>query len=227
MVKGRTKGTNKEGEQLKKKIATKKHSRKKSFLLSFNKRICVQRLKRLPAMWETWVRSLGQEDPLEKEMATHSCILAWRIPWVEKPGGVQSTGLQRVRHDWMTSLSLSFTFSFFTCKCLSAEDLSWQYPSIVTLGGSFLQAYHFSNGSPTALGVSGEGISGSWRLDHLPRHPSLLPWLWVVVDICLCGSHISGSQTWLNIRITCERFLQIYSWAVLPRGSNILVRGGI
>ena len=125
-----------------------------------------------------------------------------------------------------------FTFTFFhflifTCKCLSAEDLSWQYPSIVTLGGPFLQAYHFSNDSPTALGVSGEGISGSWRLDHLPRHPSLLPWLWVVVDICLCGSHISGSQTWLNIRITCERFLQIHSWAVLPRGSNILVRGGI
>ena len=52
----------------------------------------VQRLKRLPAMWETWVRSLGREDPLEKEMATHSSILAWRIPWAEEPGGLQSTG---------------------------------------------------------------------------------------------------------------------------------------
>ena len=51
-----------------------------------------QRLKRLPAMWETWVRSLGQEDPLEKEMATHSSILAWRIPWTEELGGLQSTG---------------------------------------------------------------------------------------------------------------------------------------
>ena len=57
-----------------------------------------QRLKRLPAMWETWVQSLGWEDPLEKEMATHSSILAWRIPWTEEPGGLQSTGLQRVRH---------------------------------------------------------------------------------------------------------------------------------
>ena len=48
---------------------------------------CVaQRLKRLPPMWETWVRSLGQEDPLEKEMATHSSILAWRIPWMEELG---------------------------------------------------------------------------------------------------------------------------------------------
>ena len=54
----------------------------------------VQRLKHLAAMWETWVRSLGQEDPLEKEMATHSSILAWRIPWMEELGGLQSTGLK-------------------------------------------------------------------------------------------------------------------------------------
>ena len=52
----------------------------------------VQRLKRLPAMWETWVRSLGPEDPLEEKMATHSSILAWRIPWTEELGGLQSTG---------------------------------------------------------------------------------------------------------------------------------------
>ena len=58
-----------------------------------------QRLKRLPAMWETWVQSLSQVDPLEKEMATHSSILAWRIPWTEEPGGLQSMGLQRVGHD--------------------------------------------------------------------------------------------------------------------------------
>ena len=54
--------------------------------------LVVQRSQRLPAMWETWVRSLGQEDPLEKEMATHSSILAWRIPWTEELGGLQSTG---------------------------------------------------------------------------------------------------------------------------------------
>ena len=51
-------------------------------------------------LWETWVQFLGWEDPLEKEMATHSSILAWEIPWTEEPGGVQSMGLQRVRHDW-------------------------------------------------------------------------------------------------------------------------------
>ena len=57
-----------------------------------------QRLKCLPPMRETWVRSLGREDPLEKEMATHSSILAWRIPWTEEPGRLQSTGSQRVGH---------------------------------------------------------------------------------------------------------------------------------
>ena len=61
--------------------------------------LVVQSLKRLPAMWETWVQSLGWADPLEKEMATHSSILAWRIPWIEKLGGLQSMGSQRVGHD--------------------------------------------------------------------------------------------------------------------------------
>ena len=55
-------------------------------------------VKHLPTMWETWVRSPGWEDPLEKEMATHSSILAWKIPWMEEPGRLQSIGLQRVGH---------------------------------------------------------------------------------------------------------------------------------
>ena len=54
--------------------------------------LVVQLVKNLPAMWETWVRSLGREDALEKEMATHSNILAWRIPWTEELGGLQSMG---------------------------------------------------------------------------------------------------------------------------------------
>ena len=58
-----------------------------------------QMVKHLPAMWETWVRCLGGEDPLEKEMATHFNILAWKIPWMEEPRRLQSMGLQRVGHD--------------------------------------------------------------------------------------------------------------------------------
>ena len=58
-----------------------------------------QTVKNLPAMQETWVRSLGWKDSLEKGMAIHSTVLAWRIPWTEEPGGLQSMGSQRVRHD--------------------------------------------------------------------------------------------------------------------------------
>ena len=61
--------------------------------------LVAERLKRQPAMRETWVRSLGQEDSLEKEMATHSSILVWEIPWTEEPGGLQSKELRRVGHN--------------------------------------------------------------------------------------------------------------------------------
>ena len=61
-----------------------------------------QMVKNLPAMQENWVQTLGQEDPLEKGMATHSSILDWRIPWTEKSDVLQSMGSQRVRHDWVT-----------------------------------------------------------------------------------------------------------------------------
>ena len=65
-------------------------------------------VKNLPTMWKTQVRSLGQEDHPEKGMATHSNILAWRIPRTEEPGGLQSIGLQRVGHDWVTNTLMRF-----------------------------------------------------------------------------------------------------------------------
>ena len=61
--------------------------------------LVAQTIKNLPAIQETWVQSLGEGDSLEKEMATYSSILAWRIPWTEEPGGLQSLGSQRVGHD--------------------------------------------------------------------------------------------------------------------------------
>ena len=64
-------------------------------------------------MQEMWVQSLGQKDPLEKEIATHSRILAWEIPWTEEPGKLQFMGSQRVRHDWATEL----------CYCCSVAKL--------------------------------------------------------------------------------------------------------
>ena len=71
--------------------------------------LVAQMVKNPPTMQETWVRSLGWEDPLEEGMATDSRILVWRIPWTEEPGGLQSMGSQRVRHDWVTKHSTAWT----------------------------------------------------------------------------------------------------------------------
>ena len=100
--------------------------------------LVAQTVKHLPAMQETWVRSLGQEDPLEKEMATHSSILAWRIPWTEEPGGLQSMGSQRVRHDWASSLH------FIICKQRNT-DLSFLFLNQVVKFWQNLLFYFYSN----------------------------------------------------------------------------------
>ena len=80
----------------------------------------------MSTMQLTWVQSLGREDPLEKEMAIHSSTIAWKIPWTDEPGRIQSMGSQRVRHDWATSLSLSnicsVQFSFVTQSCPTLCD---------------------------------------------------------------------------------------------------------
>ena len=68
-------------------------------LMSLWASLVAQRVKLLPTMWETLVRSLGREDPLEKEMAIHSSTIGWKIPWTEEPGRLQSMGSPRVRHD--------------------------------------------------------------------------------------------------------------------------------
>ena len=82
-------------------------------------------VKRLPAMRETWVQSLGQEDPLKKAMATHSSTLAWKIPWTAEPGRLQSMGSQRVGHDWVrlfTSLHFWWLKTIQTC-CLTVLEV--------------------------------------------------------------------------------------------------------
>ena len=87
--------------------------------------LVAQLVKNLPAMWETWVQSLGWEDPMEKGTATHFSILVWRIPKTEEPGMLQSLGSQRVRHNWATFISLTLTgvrwcfVVVFCCCCCS------------------------------------------------------------------------------------------------------------
>ena len=90
------------------------------YQLSYQGSLVTQTVKRLSTMRETQVRSLGREDPLEKEMAIHSSITAWKIPWTEEPGRLQSMGSQRVGHDWAASLSLS------PCRLCSASQRQWE-----------------------------------------------------------------------------------------------------
>ena len=84
--------------------------------------LVAQMIEHLPTMRETQVQSLGWEDPLRKEMATHSSTLAWKIPWTEKPGRLQSMGSQRIGHDWATSLSLSFYFWYKEKQTLNKNN---------------------------------------------------------------------------------------------------------
>ena len=84
--------------------------------------LLAQTEKNLPAMRQTWIWSLVWEDPLEKGKGTHSSILAWRIPWTEEPGGLQSMGSQRILSNWVTSLSLSFHKSY----CENLQN-TWDY----------------------------------------------------------------------------------------------------
>ena len=84
-------------------------------------------------MWETWVRSLGWEDPLEKEMATHSSTLSWRIPWREEASRLQSMGSQRVGHDWATELNWTSLITWTTALFNSVK--LWAMPCRATQDG--------------------------------------------------------------------------------------------
>ena len=88
--------------------------------------LVAQMVKRLPTMRETWVRSLCREDPLENEMATRFSTLAWKTPWTEETGRLQSVGLQRVRHDWATSLHFTLLIlpTLFSEGCRSGQHSS-------------------------------------------------------------------------------------------------------
>ena len=92
-------------------------------------------VKSLPAVWETWVQSLGQETEMEKEMATHSSILAWKIPWTEEPGRLKSMGSQRVRQDRVTSLfhfQQAHKGQLNDPACLAWDSVKW---TVVRQGG--------------------------------------------------------------------------------------------
>ena len=112
---------------------------RKELRLLFLGSLVVQRLKRLPAMWGTWVQSLGREDPLEKEMATHSSILAWRIPWTEELGGLTSLVAQTVKRlptMWETRVqSLGLEDLLEKEMATHSSILAWKIPWTEKPGG--------------------------------------------------------------------------------------------
>ena len=113
-----------------------------------------QTAKNLPAKQETWVWSLSLEDSLEKGMATHSRILAWKIPWTEEPGGLQSRGLQKVRHNWVTNTH------FYHCKFLdNSQFLETQNVELIMNKIRSVQSLPFT--SWWTMVIQGTGLWGS------------------------------------------------------------------
>ena len=128
-----------------------------------------QRLKHLPAVRETWVWSLGLEDPLEKEMATHSSILDWRIPWTEEPGGYSPWGRKESdTTEWLHSLTL------------------YTYRSSLYVQGAYAYTHRIS-------AVQDEMSSRDWSLNYLNVHKTLLKYtlkMTKVIILCCCNLKI-------------------------------------
>ena len=156
--------------------------------------LVAQRLKRLPGMRETRVQSLSWEDPLEKEMATHSSTLAWRIPWREEPGRLQSMGSQRVRHDWATSLSLSFQNS--KTMLIQFSNLNVFYPAVYVV--SIHHQVWLSKGFPSTLPPSALTVS-TFLLNFLSVRFSIAQ-----------QSHKTIPARWKNLTTSLSAFI-LYS----------------
>ena len=122
--------------------------------------LVAQMVKNLPAMQEIQVWSLGWDYPLEKGMATHSSVLAWRIPWPEEPGRVQSLGSQRVRHDWVTN-----TFSSFYLPHLWSHGLARTRKDIVEALWRYRER------------LSCFPLQQPWKWDPGPRSQDKLRWI--------------------------------------------------
>ena len=133
--------------------------------------LVAQTVKNLPAMWETWVQSLGWEDPLEKGMATHSSILAWEITRTEEPGGLQSMGLQRVGHSWATKHNTLYH------KQLKASKWTEKLTPLKVMDNTSEKRIVFGGYDPTLIGSLVKNIwDGTVGYRGWGREWELPPW---------------------------------------------------
>ena len=165
------------------------------FKACFGASLLVQSVKNLPAMQETAVQSLGQEDPLEKEMTIHSSTIAWKIPWTEEPDRLQSVGLQRVGNDWTTSLSLftlsQRTWSHFVGNFVPDGQIQWSFIS-----------YNSSWGHACKSRI--------WKPRKLGCQPYPVPWTSLASEASTLGTCLSTPGD--NILSTVK---YINSWKVI------------
>ena len=155
-----------------------------------------QLVKNLPALWDTWVQSLGWEDPLEKEMAAHSSIVAWKIPWTDEPGELQSMGLQRVRHDWATN-TYTHTHTHTHTRARARSHTPSQEPRDLWLKEHLcLRSRMVVICCPPILDL----INFAFQIGHLGQR---IPWAWTFglcikrVPCFLSPAFSEGNRSWL------------------------------
>ena len=152
--------------------------------------LVAQTVKHLSAVWETKFRSLGWEDPLEKEVATHSSPLAWKIPWTEEPNRLQPVGSQRVRHDWVTSLFFFLIFCSWRgltsvlCSLIITFESVWEVcakrPLNIWISKTLMHGLKKPSVKQHSL-PGGQKCKGMWREANLHR----ILHLWFLLCCCL------------------------------------------
>ena len=172
-------------------------------------------VKRVPAMWETRVRFLGREDPLEKEMAMHSSILAWKIPWTEEPDRLQSMGSQSVRHDWVTSLILCWkTFLPWWASEFGLQLGPWEFRILDACIQLLTWQFHL----PNFMGISSSTCQKLNSFPCLTSNSSLPTFQHTLISYSsICKSWLLTS--WCIQNVTDSSPPQLQSW---PKSQHLL-----
>ena len=152
-------------------------------------------------MQETWVQSLGREDPLEREMTTHSSILAWEIPWIEEPGGLQPMGSQRIRHDWSD-------LAQHDGKGWHIQFKDYKYNVIINMFLKMFSEFIYCSMLKLSIFLT-TGLPTRTAMLYKPRSLHVYPYGWRPWDcVAMCGS----SKVTYIFRIFMDLFLCLLIW---------------